>query len=530
VINIKALMYPNSGCGGGSGGFIQNGSTPGGVSGDTLRADAVCAGDADRAAKIAPVLRMCYAKAREVNGLPMQAGAAAPTVAYLGDVNAADGNDFCMVKHGEEGNYKLVTDRLREKTKVDVNAVVAVVAEGVGMFVCAGDIQKALRTIKQVLPDWDARYDGKHIESLKFMERNALNRNAINRVADNRSAENSAINRGADDRGAENSAINRGAYDRGAENRCVETRSTAESYAAEPGSAGLGVAGNGASAPASATPDFGRLDGKIALITGGAQGFGRGIALELAARGAYIAAADINYDGAAGCAAEINRLYGAGRAIAVRADVTDENSVEAMVRDTVLSYGGLDLFISNAGILIAGALQETSKKSFELVTSVNYTGYFLGVKHASVPMKIQRSVDNNYTADIIEMNSKSGLEGSNKNFAYAGSKFGGIGLTQSFALELVDYNIKVNAICPGNFLNGPLWSDPEKGLFVQYLKAGKVPGAKTVDDVRKFYENKVPLKRGCEIKDIARAIFYIVEQEYETGQAVPVTGGQEMLK
>ena len=64
---------------------------------------------------------------------------------------------------------------------------------------------------------------------------------------------------------------------------------------------------------------------------------------------------------------------------------------------------------------------------------------------------------------------------------------------------------------------------------MQYLKAGKVPGAKTIDDVRKYYESKVPMSRGCEVIDVARAIFYIVEQLYETGQALPVTGGQEML-
>ncbi|MBE0601715.1 MAG: short-chain dehydrogenase, partial [Firmicutes bacterium] len=75
----------------------------------------------------------------------------------------------------------------------------------------------------------------------------------------------------------------------------------------------------------------------------------------------------------------------------------------------------------------------------------------------------------------------------------------------------------------------PLWSDPERGLFRQYLDAGKVPGAKTVADVRGFYEAKVPLGRGCTEADVAKAIFYIVEQQYETGQAVPVTGGQVML-
>ena len=145
-------------------------------------------------------------------------------------------------------------------------------------------------------------------------------------------------------------------------------------------------------------------------------------------------------------------------------------------------------------------------------------------------MKIQNRFNKKLSMDIIQINSKSGLSGSNKNFAYAGGKFGGIGLTQSFALELIPFNIKVNSICPGNFLDGPLWCDSEKGLFVQYLKAGKVPGAKTVEDVKRFYEGKVPMNRGCLVKDVSRAINYVVEQEYETGQAVPVTGGQEMLK
>jgi NAD(P)-dependent dehydrogenase (short-subunit alcohol dehydrogenase family) len=131
--------------------------------------------------------------------------------------------------------------------------------------------------------------------------------------------------------------------------------------------------------------------------------------------------------------------------------------------------------------------------------------------------------------DIVQINSKSGLEGSQRNFAYAGGKFGAIGLTQSFALELVSDNIKVNAICPGNYFEGPLWSDPEKGLFVQYLRAGKVPGAKTVEDVKSFYMSKVPMRRGCSPDDVAAAIFYLVEQKYETGQAIAVTGGQVML-
>ncbi len=268
---------------------------------------------------------------------------------------------------------------------------------------------------------------------------------------------------------------------------------------------------------------IGRLSGKVAIITGGAQGFGKGIAEEMSKEGAYIVIADMNYEGAAATAAEL------GNAIAVKANVSDEESVKNMIDETVLAFGGIDVFVNNAGIVRAGSLEEMTKSNFELVTAVNYTAFFLCTKYAAAVMKIQHSYSPSSMYDIIAINSKSGLSGSNKNFAYAGSKFGGIGLTQSFALELAPYNIKVNSICPGNFLEGPLWTDPEKGLLVQYLKAGKVPGAKTTQDVLRFYESKVPLNRGCRTIDVARAIFYVCEQDYETGQAIPVTGGQSML-
>lgn len=265
----------------------------------------------------------------------------------------------------------------------------------------------------------------------------------------------------------------------------------------------------------------GRLAGKLAIVTGAAQGFGYGIAKEMVKEGAQVVIADMNLDLAKKSARELG-------AHALYVNVSDAESVEQLMCDAVELMGGIDIFVSNAGVLKAGSLEELTPQQFEFVTKVNYEGYFLCVKYVSQIMKTECQADGRFR-DIIQINSKSGLEGSKKNFAYAGGKFGGIGLTQSFALELAPYNIKVNSICPGNYYDGPLWSDPEKGLFIQYLHAGKVPGAKTVQDVKDYYMSKSLIKRGCLPEDVAKALFYCVEQCYETGQALPVTGGQVFL-
>ena len=268
---------------------------------------------------------------------------------------------------------------------------------------------------------------------------------------------------------------------------------------------------------------------RVALVTGGAQGIGEEIVRNLAAAGAFVYIADLNEEGAKKLAEEINAETGRTSCFALGVNVSDESSVEKMFKKAAETSGGLDLCVSNAGVLKAGSVLEQELPDFKFVTDINYTGFFVITKHAARLLRNQHRTAPHWKTDIVQINSKSGLEGSNKNGAYAGGKFGGLGLVASFAMELVEYNIKVNAICPGNFLDGPLWSHPEKGLFVQYLKNGKVPGAKNIADVRSFYEAKVPMKRGCTGRDLVRALYYIIEQEYETGQAVPVTGGQVML-
>ena len=269
---------------------------------------------------------------------------------------------------------------------------------------------------------------------------------------------------------------------------------------------------------------------KIAVVTGGAQGFGESIVRELTKSECLVFIADINVKGAIQLAEELNIKYKRTTALPIKVDVTDENSVRKMIYWIIKKAGGIDIFISNAGVLKAGSVKKMDSATFNFVTNVNYIGYFLCTKHASKVMSLQNIPSRKYFTDIIQINSKSGLKGSDKNSAYAGSKFGALGLTQSFALELIEDNIKVNSVCPGNFFEGPLWADPKNGLFVQYLRTGKVPGAKTIEDVKRFYELQVLMKRGCTGEDVIKAIYYLIDQNYETGQAIPVTGGQVMLK
>ncbi len=127
---------------------------------------------------------------------------------------------------------------------------------------------------------------------------------------------------------------------------------------------------------------------------------------------------------------------------------------------------------------------------------------------------------------IIEINSKSGKKGSYKNSAYAASKFGGIGLTQSIALDLADYNVRVNAICPGNLLDSPLWNEGPNSLFKQYARKWNI----TEEEVRKKYVDQVPMKRGTTYEDVCNLVVFLASDQasYMTGQAINVTGGQEM--
>ncbi len=265
------------------------------------------------------------------------------------------------------------------------------------------------------------------------------------------------------------------------------------------------------------------LADKIAVVTGGAQGLGAALSERLAHEGCSLSIFDLKADAVRQTAEHVSQQTGQ-QVIPVPGDITQEADVERLFDETVQTLGRVDIVVANAAILIAEPIDIADAAKWQAVINVNLFGQFLTFKHASRVMKPQKS------GSIIQINSKSGKKGSAANSAYAASKFGGIGLVQSVALEMASYGIRVNAICPGNLLESPLWTDPDKGLFVQYLNAGKVPGATTLDDVRRHYVNQVPLGRGCTYEDIGNIVTFLASDQasYMTGQALNVTGGQEM--
>ena len=260
----------------------------------------------------------------------------------------------------------------------------------------------------------------------------------------------------------------------------------------------------------------GRLTDKVALVTGAAQGLGEALAHRLAQEGAHVVVADINDFKSEETAAAIAQQHGV-RTMWGHADVTDLAQIEALVERVTQTYGRMDIAVSNAGVLFSGGVDEIEPARWAKVIEINLIGYFNLARAAARAMKAQKS------GVIIQINSKSGKKGSYKNSAYAASKFGGIGLTQSLALELADYQVRVNAICPGNLLDSPLWVD---SLYAQYAQKWGI----TEEEVRQKYLNQVPLKRGCRYDDVANAMVFLASDQasYMTGQAINVTGGQEM--
>ena len=259
-----------------------------------------------------------------------------------------------------------------------------------------------------------------------------------------------------------------------------------------------------------------RLHDKKAIVTGAAQGLGAAIVEHLAEEGCDVIAWDVQLDKVQQSASEIGARTGrlvAGTAV----DVTDPEAVRGAIEQSVRELGGLDVFVSNAGILISGDSLEFDVARWRRVIDVNLVGYFICAREAA------RAMLQTGGGSIIQINSKSGKKGSFRNSAYAASKFGGIGVTQSLALEFAEQGVRINSVCPGNLLDSPLWVD---SLFKQYAANQGI----SEEQVRQKYIDQVPMKRPCEYRDVTNVVVFFASDasSYMTGQAINVTGGQEM--
>ena len=258
------------------------------------------------------------------------------------------------------------------------------------------------------------------------------------------------------------------------------------------------------------------LKDRVAIVTGAGRGLGEAVSYGLADAGAIVCPWDVNAENVLKTGENLRTKYGRP-GIAAAVDITDEKQVSAKVSEIENKLKRIDILVSNAGILSSHEITEFPEEDWRKIIEVNLTGYFICSKYVSRVMKKQKA------GVIIQINSKSGKKGSYKNAAYAASKFGGIGLTQSIALDLAPYGVRVNAVCPGNLLESPLWKE---SLFEQYAKKWNI----TVEEVRKKYVDQVPLGRPCTYQDVINVVLFLAgdDSSYMTGQAVNVTGGQEM--
>jgi len=244
------------------------------------------------------------------------------------------------------------------------------------------------------------------------------------------------------------------------------------------------------------------LEGKVALITGGARGIGREIAMLFANKGANIAICDVNLEEAQKTAKEIEDLGRQG--IAFKADVTSSSQVQDMADKILDKFNKIDILINNAGITKDNLLLRMSEEDWDKVIAVNLKGTFICTKIVSRIMLKQRS------GKIVNLASIIGIMGNAGQANYAASKAGIIGLTKSAAKELASRNICVNAIAPG---------------FIMTDMTAKLP-----EEVQKKMLSMIPLARFGEAKDVADLALFLSSESssYITGQVIQVDGGMLM--
>ncbi len=258
------------------------------------------------------------------------------------------------------------------------------------------------------------------------------------------------------------------------------------------------------------TPGTALLDGRVAVVTGAGRGIGRTIAERYLASGARVVVADV---AGADVTADELAVDHPGRVVGVSVDVTDEASLRALREQVVAAFGGVDVVVANAGVLLLQPVLEMELRSWQRVLDVNLTGAFLTCRELG-----QQLVEQGRGGRIIVSSSLFGVRGGRGNGAYSASKFGMIGLVQSLAAELAPHGITANAVCPGQ-VDTPMLSQ----LFVdRAASSGRAP-----EEVRQDLLDTIPLGRLASPEEIADVYVYLASalSAYVTAQSLVADGG-----
>ncbi|HEV2126858.1 MAG TPA: L-iditol 2-dehydrogenase [Chloroflexota bacterium] len=260
-----------------------------------------------------------------------------------------------------------------------------------------------------------------------------------------------------------------------------------------------------------ASPIPRRLEGKVALVTGGAQGMGRAISLRLAQEGARIVVADLKEDQAQQVADEISTAGGEAAAVAV--DVRRQEQVQAMVDAAVGRFGGIDILVNNAGVGKIIPFFETTERDWDLIFDVNCKG-LLWCSQAVAKVMIERGRG----GKIINLASQAGRRGEALVLAYCASKAAVISITQSTALALAEHKINVNAIAPG-IVDTPFWEEVDR----QFARLMNLP----VGEPKRRAVATIPLGRIEQPEDVAAVAAFLAsaDADYITQQCINVDGG-----
>jgi NAD(P)-dependent dehydrogenase (short-subunit alcohol dehydrogenase family) len=266
-----------------------------------------------------------------------------------------------------------------------------------------------------------------------------------------------------------------------------------------------------------------KFEGKVALVTGAAHGMGRAHALALAREGATVAVADICQDVGPlfyhmgteeelmGVVDEVKAL--GRRAIGIKCDVRKSSDVGAMVKKTLDAFGRIDILVSNAGILKTGLVPDIAEEEWDTILDVNLKGFFLCCKHVVPVMKQQKS------GKIVAISSAAGKEGWGQLGAYGASKAGILSLVQALAKEVAEWNINVNAVCPG-------------AVDTPMTRAGVPKGWDPAAVYKGLVQSVHLFKREVTPEDISNAVVWLASEDSRnvTGQAISVDGGMWALE